>query len=138
DPVLTLSAPYSTRLERLPVMGTSACSPTGDQQARKGGVSVTMVASENSATVRRHPLSPRWSPLWPGASAGRAATARSAAASSGSPAAAAPAGWWPPTPRRPAAGGGAATAVSSRPGGGSRAGAGQSAGPLGATSRLLH
>ena len=57
--------PYSTRLARLPLMGTGNWLPTGDQQARRGGVSVSGLASVNSTTVRLRPARPRFSPLLP-------------------------------------------------------------------------
>ena len=62
-PVLTFRAPYKTRLFRLPMMGTSTGLPLGAHRARRGGVSVMMVASVNSTTVRFLPFSPRLSPL---------------------------------------------------------------------------
>ena len=115
-----LSAPKTTFRSRFPVIGTSACSPTGDQHARSGGVSVRMVASENSTTVRSRPVSPRWSPLLPAASARPGGTGRTGAASTGTRAGAAPGGRSCRTPRPPAGGGGPAAAGWSRPGAGTR------------------
>jgi hypothetical protein len=83
-PLVTLSAPWMTRRACLPVMGTSAWTPTLAQPARKGGVSRTNVSSSISTTVRCRPLRPRLSPLWPGASTVNAAPRHSGGASSGS------------------------------------------------------
>ena len=62
-PVAMLKVPYNATLLRLPVTATWAASPAGDQLARKGGVSVTIVASLKRRTVRWRPFKPRCSPL---------------------------------------------------------------------------
>ena len=83
-PVPILMVPYRAALRRLPLMATSAVSPTGDQQARKGGVSVRIVASLNKTTVRSRSFSPRWSPLLTAATSRGAGPIGAAAASDGS------------------------------------------------------
>jgi hypothetical protein len=85
DPVLTLRAPYSALLFRLPVTGTSAGTPLSVHWARRGGVSVTMVASVNSTTVRFLSLRPRFSPLLLAARKGPFGPAHTWAVSTDSP-----------------------------------------------------
>src|ERR671917_1540179 len=84
-PVLTFRAPYKTRLFRLPIMGTSTGLPLRAHLARKGGVSVMMVASVQRITVRFLPFRPRFSPLLLAARRDPFGPADTWAVSSGSP-----------------------------------------------------
>src|SRR5919108_1554911 len=84
-PVLTFRAPYKTRLFRLPIMGASTGLPLRAHLARKGGVSVMMVASVKSTTVRFLPFSPRLSPLLLAARKDPDGPAHTWAVSTGSP-----------------------------------------------------
>lgn len=84
-PEAMLIVPYNAALLRLPVTATLADVPTGDQLARKGGVSVMMVASLKRTTVRLRPFRPRWSPLLIAAKSRRDGGERSEDASSDIP-----------------------------------------------------
>jgi hypothetical protein len=116
-PVLTFKAPYSTPLCRLPMMGTATWVPLGAHLARRGGVSVMMVASVKRTTVRVLPFSPRFSPLLPAASGGLGGPAHSGAASTGSLFLSKNAALWPHSPPHPEwfSDGAAATLKSSPP-----------------------
>src|SRR5918992_1506794 len=84
-PVLISSAPYKPPLFRLPIMGTSTGAPLRAHLALRGGVSMMMVASVNSTTVRCLPFRPRFSPLLLVARRGLCGPAHTWAVSTGSP-----------------------------------------------------
>ena len=84
-PVAILSAPKITLLARFPVMATVACCPIGAYAARKGGISVMIVASDIKTTVRWRCFRPRLSPLLPAASAWHDGIAHTGGVSTGIP-----------------------------------------------------